>query len=132
MPSATRSINDVADDILKLQRERKKLEDKVEVIEGKEKVLKLELAKMAEEAKLTFGGNKKSAWTLSPSVVPQVADWDAFYAWIYEKKYGHMLQRRPAVKACQEIWSQLDSKGKGGTIPGVEKFTQVKVNVKEV
>lgn len=123
---APRSINDVADDILKLQRERKKLEDKVELIEGKEKVLKEELFKMADEAKLTFGGNKKSAWNISPSIVPQVANWDAFYEYIHKKKYFHLLQRRPAVKACQELWSQ------GGAVPGVEKFTQMKVNVKEV
>ena len=124
--SATRSINDVADDILKLQTKRKKLEDQAETIKKAEDVLKLELAKMADEAKLTFGGNKKSAWNLTPSVVPQVANWDEFYEWIAKKKYFHMLQRRPAVKACQEIW------GQGGAIPGVEKFTQMKVNVKDV
>lgn len=123
---ATRSINDVADDILKLQVKRKRLEDQAEVIKKQEEELKLELSKMADDAKLTFGGNKKSAWNISPNIVPQVADWDAFYEYIAKKKYFHMLQRRPAVKACQEIW------GQGGAIPGVEKFTQLKVNVKEV
>jgi hypothetical protein len=123
--AATRSINDVADDILKLQTKRKKLEDQAELIKKQEDELKLELSKLAEDAKLTFGGNKKSAWNITPSVVPQVSNWDEFYAWIGKKKYFHMLQRRPAVKACQEIWSQ------GAAIPGVEKFTQMKVNVKE-
>lgn len=128
MPKAAkqRSINDVADDILKLQSKRKKLEEEAEGIKKQEDVLKLELSTMADGAKLTFGGNKKSAWNITPQVVPQVANWDEFYEFIHEKKYYHMLQRRPAVKACQELW------GQGGAIPGVEKFTSMKVNVKEV
>lgn len=124
--SGTRSINDVADEILKLQVSRKKLEDKADVIKKQEDELKLEIQKLATEAKLTFGGNKKSAWSISPLIVPQCSDWDAFYDYIHKKKYFHLLERRPTVKACQELW------GLGERIPGIDKFTKVRVNVKEV
>jgi hypothetical protein len=122
---AKRTINAVADDILKLRIKRKKLEAQAEEIKKQELEFEKELSELANEAKLTFGGNKKSKWAITPSIVPQAVDWDAFYDYIASKKYFHLLQRRPAVKACQELW------GLGEAIPGIEKFTSMKVTVTE-
>jgi predicted nuclease with TOPRIM domain len=126
MPAVGRSINTVADDILKLQTRRKKLEEQAGVIEAQEKDLKKELQELAEKSNLTFGGNKKSAWKLTPQVVPQATNWDEFYEYLHENKYYHLLQRRPAVKACQELWEQKIE------IPGIEKFKSTRIDVKEV
>lgn len=126
MPAVKRSINTVANEILTLQNKRKALESQAEEIKKKEKALSEELMAMAQSANLTFGGNKKSAWKIDVMVAPQATDWDEFYAYIKKKDYFHLLQRRPAVKACQELW------GLGEVIPGIEKFTSNKVSVKEV
>lgn len=126
MPATTRSVNDIADEVLKLQAKRKKLESQAELIKKQEDDLKKELRELAESLKLTFGGNKKSAWKVEMNVVPQVADWDAFYAYIKAKDYFHLLERRPTVKGCRELWEL------GGKIDGVEKFSKMVVSVKEV
>lgn len=120
-----RSLNDIATDIFKLQLKRKGLELKVKDCEVKEEKFKLELQKLADTTKLTFGGDKKLAWEIKPSTVPQATNWDEFYEYLHKNRYYHLLQRRPAVLACQELW------GQGKVIPGIEKFTKMKVTVKE-
>ena len=52
------------------------------------------------------------------SLVPQVQDWDAFYEYIYRNKYGHLLDRRPSVSGCRELFETK------GVIPGVVPFTK--------
>ena len=121
-----RTIGDIADEILALQAKRKELEDKADETKKAEDLLKTELFAAADKEALTLGGGRKSRWTIEPQVVPQAQDWDVFYAYIAKNKYFHLLQRRPAVKACQELW------GQGKAIPGIEKFTSMKVNVKAV
>lgn len=122
------TIDDIAQEIIKLQNKRKKLENQAEEIKKEEEVKKTQLYAMAETAKLTFGGNKKASWRIELKTVPQVTDWDAFYAYIAENKYFHLLQRRPAVTAVQELWGQKNGKFQ---VPGVEKFSKNVVNVKE-
>lgn len=119
-----RTLGIIADEVLAKQLKRKKLEDQVDLIKKEEEVLKAELKLAADAESLTLGGGKKSKWTIEPQIVPQAQDWDAFYGYIAKEKYFHLLQRRPAVKACQELW------GQGIVIPGIEKFTSMKVSVK--
>jgi hypothetical protein len=121
-----RAVGDIADEILILQLKIKKKEQEVEVLDDKVKGLKLELQVAADVAKLTQGGGKKSKFTIEDQTVPQGSNWDQFYDYIHTNKYFHLLQRRPAVKACQELW------GQGVVIPGIDKFTMKKINVKGV
>ena len=120
-----RTINDVAQEVLVRQNKRAKLEAQIKILEAEEKVLRAEIHEMAVKANLTYGGNKKSEWSLETQTVPQVADWDAFYAYIHKHKWYHLLNRRPTVKSCQELWSS------GVVIPGVERYSSIKVTVKE-
>lgn len=121
-----RTIADISDEVLAVALKIKKLEDQVKILEDEESQLKEELRLAADGQNLTQGGGTKSKWTIEPQVVPQATDWDAFYPWMARKKWFHLLQRRPAVKACQELWSQ------GITIPGIDKYTTMKVTVKGV
>jgi len=119
-----RTLEKISDDILVKQVKLKEAEDKVKTIEDEIKVLKDELKLAAEKEGLTLGGGKKSKWSIEPQIVPQASNWDLFYAYIKDNDYFHLLQRRPAVKACQELW------GQGTMIPGIDKFTSMKVTVK--
>ena len=56
----------------------------------------------------------------------RISNWDEFCQYIAANNYFHLIQRRPGSKACQELWSQ------GTAIPGVDKFSQHKVQVKGV
>lgn len=57
---------------------------------------------------------------------PVVKDWEAFYKYIARTKKFELLQKRLGEGAVQEI---LDD---GKTVPGVEKFTVVKVSLTAV
>lgn len=121
-----RTVGNIADEVLVEQLKLKKAQDKVEEIEEVIKTLKEELRLAAEKEDLTTGGGKKSSFSIEPQTVPHATNWDSFYEYIKENNYFHLLQRRPAVKACQELW------GQGVQIPGIDKFTQNKVNVKGI
>lgn len=120
-----RTLGLISDEILEKQKEIKRLNEQVDTAELQKKVLCEELMKAADDQKLEKGGGKASAFTIRPQTVPQVENWDLFYEFILKNKYLHLLQRRPGVQACAELWEQ------NKTIPGVEKFTQMKVTVKE-
>ena len=72
------------------------------------------------------GKGKLASFTIGTSAVPQVKDWDLFYKYIYKNKFGHLLERRPSVTGCRELF---DTKG---NITGVEKFTKRKINLRGV
>ena len=126
MTSDSRTLGQISDEVLKLQTKMKKLETEVDVLKKARDVLLAELIAAAETQKLEKGGGKTSSFIIKENTVPQVDDWDLFYAYMYKKKYMHLLQRRPGVSACQELWDQ------GVAIPGVEKYTSMKATVKEV
>lgn len=125
MAAKKRTLGQISDEILAKIKEIKRLNELVETVEKEKKVLCDELMVAAETQKLEKGGGKASAFTIKPQTVPQVVNWDMFYEFMIETKYLHLLQRRPGVQACAELWEQ------NKVIPGVEKFTQMKVTVKE-
>jgi sarcosine oxidase delta subunit len=54
---------------------------------------------------------------------PSVTDWDAFYKFIHENKYFHLLERRPHTAGCRELFQMR------GAIPGVVPFVKRVVRV---
>ena len=74
----------------------------------------------------TKGGGKSATVSVNESVVPQVEDWDSFYAFIIKKKYTHLLERRPSVTGCRELFETK------GAIPGVKPFIKRKLNFTSV
>lgn len=124
--AAKRTIGTIADEILALDLKIKKSKEVTSALEEQRKPLEEELRTAAEKENQTGGKGKKSKWEIKPYAVPQATNWDEFWGYIDENKYFHLLQRRPAVLACQELW------GQGIAIPGIERFTSLKVIVKEV
>lgn len=121
-----RTIPEISDEILLLKGKVKKLESQIELHKKDQALLEQDLEKLATEQGLTAGKGAHSAFTIAPHIVPQVTDWEPFYRFIKRNSYFHLLERRPAVVACRELWEQ------GRAIPGVEKFTKVRINVKEI
>lgn len=65
--------------------------------------------------------------TLKQSVVPNVKDWDEFYAFIKKNNYFHLLHRRVSEPAWREIHEQLALKKK--EVPGTEPFTKIDLGI---
>lgn len=75
---------------------------------------------------LTQSAGRTAKASISESVVPSVTDWDEFYKFIHRNNYWHLLERRPSVSGCRELFETK------GVIPGVQPFTKRRVNVRAV
>jgi hypothetical protein len=64
------------------------------------------------------------AVSISEQTMPNVENWDAFYAFIKENDAFYMLQRRVSTGPYREML-QMEQ-----VVPGVEPYTQRKVNMR--
>lgn len=109
-----------------LREEKRQLEETVKAKVQEIDLLENELIDQMDAQGIVKSTGSKATVSISTSVKPSVEDWDAFYAFINKNKYFHLLERRPSVTGCRELF---DTKGK---IPGVVPFTQRKLNVRSV
>ena len=122
-----RTIADIAADIAANDAEVAALNKEVKEIQAQTRILDDELKVAAEKQKLTAGKTSKYTWDISPKTMPQSdGDWPGFYAFMAENGFWSLLQQRLSIKGCEELWD------KGIVIPGVAKFTELKVKVKEI
>lgn len=109
-----------------LREEKRLLEEQVKAKAQEIDLAENELIEQMDQQNITKSTGSKATVSISTSVKPSVEDWDAFYAYIHKNKYYHLLERRPSVTGCRELF---DTKGK---IPGVVPFTQRKLNIRSV
>jgi hypothetical protein len=109
-----------------LREEKREIESKLSEKVSEIAALEGELMDQMDAQNITKSTGSQATVSISVSVKPAVEDWDAFYAYIHRHKYYHLLERRPSVTGCRELF---DTKG---VIPGVTPFTQRKLNVRSV
>jgi len=63
--------------------------------------------------------------TVTFETLPNVADWDALYAYILENQALHMLQRRVSSASFRELQDA------GEDVPGIEPYIQRKVSLRK-
>lgn len=119
-----KTLGDLVDKLHETRERKRVAEDVVKGIEEEYRQVEAELMALADEQGTTVGKGKAGAFSIVESVLPQVKDWDAFLKYIYKHKYGHLLERRPSVTGCRELFETK------GAIPGVEKFTKRKINLR--
>lgn len=114
------------DEMWDWKEEKKVLDAAAKALEEKIKAREQELIErlLADDTDRSSG--KKANITLRPSIVPQVGDWDKFYAYIKKNNAFHMLERRPSATACREVFDGPPGKNK---IPGVEPYEKVSLSV---
>jgi hypothetical protein len=95
--------------------------------EAKEEVdaAKIEVIEALKAAGTEKAADKHLAVTLKQTVVPNVKDWDAFYAFIKKNNYFHLLHRRVSDPA----WRELNEKK---PVPGTEPFTKIDLGITTV
>lgn len=122
----SKTIGELADQLHKIREGIRELEEQVKAKKEEFDRVAIELLDAADAQQTLTGKGKLASFSIGESVVPQVKDWDAFYKFIGKHKYYHLLERRPSVSGCRELF---DTKG---AIPGVEKFTKRKINLRGV
>ena len=114
------------DSLHALREEKRLLEEQVKAKAQEIDLAENELIEQMDQQNITKSTGSKATVSITTAVKPSVEDWDAFYAFIGKNKYYHLLERRPSVTGCRELF---DTKGK---IPGVVPFTQRKLNIRSV
>lgn len=118
------TVNDKIDAMFKLREEVRKHEAKIKDLTEQRQKIEVELLQQMDEQGMTRAAGAKASVTVSESVKPSVEDWDMFYAYIHRMKMYHLLERRPSVTGCRELFE------KRGKIPGVVPFTQRQIQMR--
>lgn len=100
-----------------LQKQEKKFKEQLELFEN-------EILKRLD-AEDTIKANGRCATAIvTEKVVPSVKDWDSFHTYIIEHNLPYLLERRPSVVACRELFTM------GEEIPGVEPYTERSISLR--
>lgn len=118
------TIGSLTDEMHVIRENKRGLEEQIKALDEQYRELEMKLIELADEQGTTTGKGKSASFTVAESVVPQVTNWDDFYKFIQKNKYWHLLERRPSVTGCRELFETK------GAIPGVEKFTKRRVNLR--
>lgn len=109
----------VKHDLAKLDAERKELNKQKEELD-------YQLITLLDAQGLSRTANDKASVSINEDTVPEVKDWDEFYAHIGETEDYSLLQRRPTKAACEEKWKL------GEAIPGVEPRVVRRINFRSL
>ena len=120
------SVGAVIDQLWGVREQKRELEAQVKEVALKIEELEAQLMERLEKEGLEKAAGSKASVSVGTSVVADVQDWDAFWAFIFKNKYSHLLQRRVSEPAYREL---LDA---GKKVPGVQPFTKRKLNVRTV
>lgn len=122
------SIGEEIDRLFDLREDVRKWQDKIDetkkVIAAREDAL---VERLDEEGMAKAVGRRASV-SITETIVPQVENWDEFYAFIHRNKSYHLLERRASAGAYREL---LATRGRKG-VPGVIPYTKRKLSLRTV
>ena len=121
-PLTQSAIGKSIDKVFLLRKKKAELEAAVKDAEGQIADLDAEIMEAMHQSGLEKTATKMGTVSVSTSTVAQVEDWDAFLAYIYKNKYGHLLQRRVSDPAWRELIEQ------GKKVPGTTGFIKKRLN----
>lgn len=118
------SIGDKIDELHALREKKRALDIEVKAVREEMEEVEAELLDLMDDQKTRRGEGSEASVSISSGVYPAVEDWDKFYEFIENHRYFHLLERRPAVQACRELFEHT------GQIPGVVPFHKRKLNLR--
>lgn len=107
-----------------LREQKRLLEERLKGIGEEMDRAELELIAEMDKAGLVRSTGNTATVSITSSIRPNVENWDEFYRYINRNKYYHLLERRPSVAGCRELFETK------GVIPGVVPFTQRRLNMR--
>ena len=120
----TTTIGAKIDALHALREKKRNYEEEVKLVQQQMDQLEFDLIEQMDASGVTNATGGKASVSVGTSVKPSVENWDDFYAFIARHKYYHLLERRPSVTGCRELFEQK------GNIPGVVPYTQRKLNLR--
>ena len=122
----TGTLGSAIDKAYELREKKREAEKVVKLIEAEIEANNEILFERLDAQELKKGEGKLASVSVSNTVVANVEDWPAFWAWIAKNKHFHMVQKRASDPAVREIWES------GKTVPGVTPFTKRTLNLRSL
>jgi hypothetical protein len=116
----------LADRLFELREEKRAHEEAIKQISESMSVIERDLISQMDSEGITKATGRSATVSDGEPIRPNVQDWDVFYQYIHKNKLYHLLERRPSVSGCQELF---ETKGK---IPGVVPFTARRINMRSL
>lgn len=114
------------DALFKLREKKRKLEASIKDLEGQASLIEERLMESMDKDGIDKMTGRKASVSISTTTVANVEDWDAFLAFVYKNKAGHLLQRRVSDPAWREMVEIKKA------VPGTQPFTKKRLNLRAV
>jgi hypothetical protein len=121
-----KSIGSLIDEMSVVRDRRRELAAEDKELEGQYKALEQELIAGFKAQGMAKGTGNSASASVSETVVANKLDWMEFMTWVGKTKNYHMVQQRVSDPAYREI------RAKGKIIPGLEDFTKVSINLRNL
>lgn len=125
MPDQPLTTKDLVKRMVEVRDERRKISSRDKELIDEWRSLEMEMLTRLDEQGMEKASTADGTASINEVVLPQVVDWDEFYAYMAKENALYLLQRRPAAAAFREL---NDS---GVTIPGVEPYTQRSIGLRK-
>ena len=118
-----KTLGGCADRLYKLRDEKKVAQAKVDAIDEEFKAIKAHLIEKLPKNNAEGVTGRFANAQIKKKNIPQVQDWEKFYAFVRRTKDFSLLQRRVSEGAVKERWES------GKKVPGVEPFNVLSISV---
>lgn len=115
-----------ADRLYELRNKRLAMQKEVDAVAAEESALKEHIINTLPKSEASGVAGKLARVTVVTKQVPQVEDYDKFYAYVKKTNSFDLLQKRLADSAIKERWEA------GKEVPGVKAFNAVSVSINKV
>lgn len=119
----SKQIGVLIDKLYAFRSQRIAKQHEVDELKKEETRLDLQLQELLQNLGLNKATGKQATFSAKKIEVPNIVDWDAFYKFIHDHNYYHLLQKRVSSPAVMEAFSIH------GKIDGVETVTITKTSL---
>lgn len=115
-----------ADRLFELRNKRLAMQKEVDAVAAEESAIKEHIINTLPKSEASGVAGKLARVTVVTKQIPQVKDYDKFYAYVKKTNSFDLLQKRLSDAAIKERWEA------GKVIPGVESFNAVSVSINKI
>lgn len=128
-PMSTKTIGQEIDALYDLKQKKKKLEAQAELVQEDIDKVEAALLERMDREQTTKGAGLKASVTVGQLERFSISDDEAFYKYIKRTGYFHLLEKRPSVTGCRELYER--NKAIPGITPYIKRTVKVTAITKE-
>lgn len=125
-----RPLGELVDELWSAREAKRAVNEELKAIEGRIDAASSELIERMEAEGLDSATGKAASISVTPSVQPNITDWDEFLKFIVRTKNLHLLQRRISPDPWRELMTSKG--GKPDSVPGTVAFIKKTLNLRTI